>query len=523
MPPGRRAFPGTQVPRTTKVQVIPAPVGGIDSVSPLVATEPGYCLQAVNLVPVGQGMRVRSGYSSYATALTGTGGVRTVIPFAGATTSKLFGVTSTTIWDITAGGAAVSALALSSSADPAGWGTWTNFVSDAGPHYAFYADEQNGLYRYEESGSWAAVADITGVAASDLVFTTQHQGRMWFAEKDSGNGWYLAAGAISGAATKFSFGNKFRHGGNLVGLYPWTVDGGEGLDDHLVAISSGGDVMVYKGIDPSSASTWELVGQYYVGALPAGRRIANNEGGDLYILSQYGVIPLTRLMQGQIVQQDASQLSRNISPLIAEAMALTRTSRGWEMRNVPSENVFLVSRPALTGFADLQFALSTHTNGWTTFNDLPYQTGDTWEGSFYFGDTDGTVWKLNGNADDGEAIMFALLTTFQEYGEVGLYSRVQFLRPVFRSDGAPSYAVEARYDYNVMPVLAPSATPVLSGSLWDVALWDVAVWSATGAVVQSVAGTYGIGRAMAMAMTGSSSTETLFIRSDIFFDSAGPL
>jgi hypothetical protein len=56
-----------------------------------------------------------------------------------------------------------------------------------------------------------------------------------------------------------------------------------------------------------------------------------------------------------------------------------------------------------------------------------------------------------------------------------------------------------------------------------VALWDSAIWSSSGAVVQSVIGATGIGRAMAMALAGTSDSETLFIRTDIMFDSAGPL
>lgn len=522
--PKRPSWTGAALSRTTKVQVVPSPVGGINAVSPYVATEPSYCLVATNLNATGQGMRVRSGHTVFAENI-GTDGIRTVIPFEGSTESKLFAVASDGIFDVSAGGAGPwsAAVTFGTSSSNSGWGSWTNFVADAGNHYVFYADEENGLYRYVEGGSWAAVTDITGVTEADLHFVTQHQSRVWFAEAASATGWYLAAGTISGAATPFYFGNKFKHGGILKGLYTWTVDGGEGLDDHLVAISSGGDVMVYKGIDPSQASSWELVGQFYVGQLPAGRRVAQTEGGDLYILSQYGVIPLTRLMQGQLVQQEGAQLSRNISPLIAQAMSLTINSRGWEMKNIPSENVFIVARPALTGQAELQFTLSSHTNGWTTWEDLPYQTGDVWEGTFYFGDPDGNLYILDGNTDDEEAITFSLLTSFQEYGETGQYHRVHFMRPVFRAAGAPSFALLPRYDYNTDPPIAPSAVPVVTGPLWDIALWDSAYWTSDGVVVQPVTAGTGIGRAMAIAMIGTSSFETLFIRCDLMFDTGSIL
>ncbi len=523
-PPGAKLWGPRPSPRTTKVQVVPAPVGGLNLVSPLVATEPGYCLVATNLVATGTGMRVRSGHTTYATDVD-VDGIRTIIPFQGAAESALFAVSPNGIYDVSGGGAGPWAAEVSfpSAADPAGWGTWTNFAADSGLHYAFYADEQNGLYRRLEGGTWGAVTDITGVSEATLTFVTQHMERVWFAQAGTAVAWYLAAGSIAGAATAFNFGSKFAHGGTLVGLYSWTVDGGEGVDDHLVAIGSGGDVVIYKGTDPSSATTWALVGQYYVGRLPAGRRIAQNEGGDLYILCQYGVIPLTRLLQGTLVQDAQAQLSRNISPLIADAMALTISSRGWEMRNIPSENAFVVARPAIAGFENLQFALSSHTNGWTTFENLPYQTGEVWDGSFYIGGSDGTVYLFSGNTDLDEAIPFGLLSSFQEYGETGLYHRVQFMRPVFRSTGAPSYTAEARYDYDDDPPTSPTATPVVTGSLWDVALWDTAVWTSSGSVIQSVIGGTGIGRAMAIALAGTSDSETLFIRTDIMFDTAGPL
>jgi hypothetical protein len=51
---------------------------------------------------------------------------------------------------------------------------------------------------------------------------------MWFGS---------AVNALYGTVTSWDFGSKFKHGGNLVGLWSWTVDGGIGIDDYLVAIA----------------------------------------------------------------------------------------------------------------------------------------------------------------------------------------------------------------------------------------------------------------------------------------------
>ncbi len=521
--PRNKPWQGVGQERATQVVMVPPPAGGITAVQPYAQMDPNYCISAINLISDGTGMKVRTGYTDFASNLNGS--VRCIIPFIGATTNALHAVTEDGIINITAGGSGpwVPDTTFGVSTSSTGWGVWTNYVSDGGTHYALYADEDNGLYRCQEGGAWAAVTDITGVNEANLAFVTQHNGRLWFAEKNSSSAWYLAAGAISGAATRFYFGNKFSHGGTLVAMYVWTVDGGNGVDDLFVAVGSGGDVIVYKGHNPDDASSWEQVGQYYVGRLPAGRRVANDESGELYIISQYGVIPLSRLITGQLVQQESTQLSKNIAPLVADSMKLTITLRGWELRNVPSENAFFLSRPDLTGFQPQQFVLSTRTNGWTIYNGLPYQTGDTFDGVFYFGDSDGNVWTLTGTTDNGDAITFGMVTSFQEYGAVGLYKRAQFMRPVFLASNPPTYALTARYDYHLdLPDLTGTA-PIISGALWDVALWDEAMWSSSGAVAQSVVAASGIGRAVAIAIRGSASSETNLIRIDLMLDTGGPL
>lgn len=530
--PQRGASLGTNQPAATKVVGIPAPIGGINAVDALASIDPKYCLNAVNLIADGRTMLVRPGYQEFATSVGNGNGVRTVMPFTGATAAanELFAVCQEGIYEITSGGAIGAASIALSNAASCGWGVWTNFVLDNGAHYLFYADPVDGLYQWISGGPWAAVTAITGVAETNLVFVTQFKGRLWFIEKDSARGWYLASGAVAGAATRFDFGNKFIHGGNLVGLYNWTVDGGEGVDDHLVAISSTGDVMVYKGTDPSSTATWDLVGQYYIGAVPAGFRVAAPQGGDLYMLSQYGVIPLTRLMQGTLVQQEQAQLSRNIAPLIASTMSTTRQTNGWEMRNIPSANVFIVATPEVASQDTLQYVLSTKTEGWTIWNDVPYYSGEVYLGDFYFGNNDATVYKLTGYTEgadssglNGTDIVWSLFTTFQDYGDVGNYHVPGFARVVFTAGAAPGLAISARFDYDMSsaPTSGSAASVVLA--LWDVALWDTALWGASTATFTRTFGLAGIGRTVALALGGSSNSEVGLVRMDLFAQGGGPL
>lgn len=521
---------------TIRAFPFPAPGGGINAVDPIASLDPKFAVLSNNMIPDGRGLRVRTGSQQFATSV-GASDIRTIIPLQGATAAadRLFCASTAGIYDISAGGAGpwVVNAAFISSAGDAGFGVWTDYVLDNGAHYAFYADAVNGLFQYTAPGPWAATGGaITGPAggSAQLMFVMQHKGRLWFVENNSARAWYLATGAVAGACTRFDFGNKFKHGGTLVGLWNWTVDGGIGVDDHLVALSSGGDVIVYKGTDPSTAATWDVVGQYYIGGVPAGRRQGASVGGELFLLSQLGVLPMSRLISGAPVQTNDIYASRNISPLITTEMALSRNQTGWELRSIPSESVFVAAVPKQTGLAYKQYAMSTKTQGWCVFQDLEYVTGDVYQGTFYIGSSAGVVYKMTGHSDKvvlagtgGNAITFSVITAFSDLAESAAYHQVQFLRPVFRASAVPLYNITARYDYNTDDYTGLPVSTTTTAFLWDAAtsLWDAAIWGADAATIESVVGGTGIGRAVAAVLLGTSTGETNLIRIDIMYTTGG--
>lgn len=533
---GRRAPTLAVSPQVTKPVPVPAPQGGINAVDGLIAMSPEEAIFMNNMSPSQYGTRVRTGYMEWVTEVAGDGN-RTLIPFIGSnedgSADRLFVVSSDAIYDVsTSGTAPAPLLALASISATSGFGIWTAYTTIAG-HFALYCDEQNGYYRYPQGGPWVRTtgAEVTGVNPNNLVSVVIFKSKAWFVERNTAFAWYLPTDAVIGAATRFNFGNKFKKGGTLQNLFVWTIDGGEGVDDYLVAVSSAGDVVVYKGNDPASATDFVQHGAWFIGPPPVGRRIGGNFGGELYLLSTYGLLPMSALMSGQLVQMEQAYLSRKITPLINIEMVASRETRGWEVKLFSKDNALIISAPKRDAFPYTQFAQSTNNQGWSVWKNIPYLNGEEWHGDFYVAAEDGTVYVLTGNLDavtldesSSVRIEWSVLQSFQDYSEPGRYHRGQYIRPVFIADQVPNYTIEVRYDYNLSDIFG-TAVPggPSSGPLWDVAVWDVALWGGDFLVADTPQGGAGMGRAMAIGINGNSGSETILVRYDLMFDSGGML
>ena len=520
-------------PNYARTFQVPPPKGGINALQNLAEQTPDDAVAMINLIPAPSGATTRDGYREWATNV-GTGGILTVIPFVGATPGddRLFACANNGIYDVTASSAAPTLLiAFGTVNDTSGLGVWQNFVNTNGDYFCLYTDETNGYYVYTETtGLWTKIVmgggatQISGTDPVNFVSVLVWKSRVWFVEKNSGRAWYTAVGALYGAVTSFNFGNKFQHGGDLRAQYNWSVDGGEGVDDYLVSISGGGDVIVYKGSDPSAAATFAQQGQYFIGPPPAGRRLADKFGGELYLLSSFGIIPTSQLLSGQVVSEEATLVTRKITPLINADMRLYRDQIGWEIRYIPTQNLLMVATPKQTGLDYRQYVQNLDTRGWAIYRDFPMFTGDTWHGFFYEGSEDNILYVHTGDIENvlldddesGEPIDWSVLTSYQDYDLPAGNRVAQLIRCTFIAAVSPAYVAVAKYDYDMTePLMTPIVAPSLSGSLWDVALWDVGLWGGSVVTINPLRGANGIGRSLAIWVRGNSRTKTTLIRADV--------
>jgi hypothetical protein len=198
-------------PVTFKNHTVPSSVGGINSINALNAMSPADCIYTYNLMPVEYGLELRKGYREWANGC-GTGDVRTMLNYEsnkrGIENDRLWAVTNEGIWDVTTFGttAPVQEVVFADTSDPAGWGVKAEFTNDAGLHYMFYADGQNGLWQFSDlldtwtqpvggtaAGEWYWDPPGGGVdlpfPVGDIAFVMLHKLRIWVILEDQDDGW----------------------------------------------------------------------------------------------------------------------------------------------------------------------------------------------------------------------------------------------------------------------------------------------------------------------------------------------
>ena len=525
-------------PQTMKVTTLPAPTGGMDSRQNLADEQLDLCLFSYNLNPAEYGMAVRQGYRRYQTDVqdVASDGVRTIIPYAGLAQDgledRLFAVTNEGIFDVTTeNGTPSLSLTFADQTGEAGYGVYTAYVTDAEVALVFYADRVNGLFTYDPgTDTWAQTTGLTGLDETLVSFVTVHKQRLWLAIQGEATAYYLAVASIAGNVKPFYFGSKFAHGGELVGLYNWTVDGGEGVNDHLVAVSRGGDVLPYVGSDPES-NDWSNIGTFFIGEIPRGNKIGSEFGGDLLLLSEFGVTAMSDLLRSSTALDLSSQsITFKIAALIRRELRELKDALGWELRYIPTQALLILQTPLRSATSYQQFILLRTTQGWCYWRDVPMTCIDAWRGAAVFGTAANTVERMDvardavniETDDEGVQIGFSILGNFTSLGDRGLYKRCEFIRPTFIGSEPVTFSTKAFYDYQIDEAMPPPVSPAIQGGLWNAGIWDLDVWATKSFNPEfDVRGALGIGRTIGAACAGYGTTGTYLVSVDLGWRTGG--
>ena len=459
--------------KISKQTSIPAAVGGWNARDPIANMEPQDAILMDNLFPTASDVMLRKGETDHVTGISGQ--VETLMAYlAPDGTEELYAAAGTDFYDVTTAGAVGAAVV--SSLTNARW-NWSIYTTSA----ATYLVTCNGAdsVRYYDGSSWIEVTGvstpaITGVTTSTLISPTVHKNRLWFVQKDTLTAWYLPTDAVGGAATAFPLNGVASKGGRLVDVGTWTLDAGEGVDDHWVGVTSEGQIIVYKGTDPSSSNTWGLVGVWNL-AQPLSNRPLLKWGGDLLLALKDGVYPLAKALISADLDPRIA-LTDKIRQAMSEAATLYGSNYGWQMLHYPSADMLLLNVPVATGSGQQQYAMNTITGAWGRFKGVESNCWCLFDGEPYFGG-DGYVGKFWASFDDnGTNIEGDLKQAFNYFSARGILKDFKDIRPTFAANGSPSILAALNVDYqDDEPTGSLSFNPT-SYAVWDTSVWDTGIW-----------------------------------------------
>lgn len=538
--------------RTAIPARMPAPVRGLNTVDSFALMDPQYGLSIQNFICTPQGLSVRQAYKRWTTNLPGP--TTSLLTYHGktSTSSKLFAVSSGEFYDVTNPGDAGSPVITGLTPEAGYWQSAVQSNSTA-PNSFMFAVNGVDMPQMYDGTNWIACSQVstpagpgqfkttdnngTAVNIANFVDVLLHQQRLWFVAGNSTKAYYLDIASVGGNLTAFDFGPFFPSGGNLQKLATWTGDmsGSLGSQAVLVAMSDRGDVVIYAGGNPQDSNDWKMSGQLKIGA-PIGRRCTTQYQGDLLLLTQDGLVPMSRYIASGRTDSSAA-VTYKIGPTISNIVSQYGDKPGFECVVYPGNDVMLMNVPQSSQVNNFQFCMHTQTMGWTQFTGWPAQCFGQFKDALYFGGPDFIGICFTGYKDDAEldgsggnnviaTAMSAFNSLDDQIGAPGLIKQVTQIKPYIISGILnPKISVGVNADFNLIPITGSATVAPNTGGIWDLSTWDHpdATWVGTlipynrWSRVTCYPGSY-----FAVVLSVSAVEDTLWSATDLMIRVGGP-
>lgn len=463
---GRRAVPTT----------LPAPTGGLNGRDALAEMPHKDAFVLDNWFPNSTTVDTRGGSLDYSTGLPGA--VESLEVYTGAAGAKMLAFSNGGIYDVTAGGAVGAALLGGQASSK----VTSCMFSNAGSQFMLIYSGADAPLSY--NGAALAGLVITGLTGSqNLIFAAMaFKGRVLLAQTGMLGFYYLAVGAIQGAASYFDLQQQSVRGGSLAAICSISQeDNGTTPQDYAVFVTTEGEYIVYNGTDPSSAANWALVGRYF-GPPPIGKKGWFRYRGDVYFITEEGILSLTQIRETSGADPDkyiSAKLGRNYSDLTSTFQA----THGWCGLTYPRGKSLIVNVPSSSGVY-YQFAMNTNTGAWCRFTGWNGLCFNTFNRRMYFGTQGGKVVLADqGFTDNGAQVTGSARqawNTFDADDGIGDEDKqFHFATFALLVDGAPSLSCAVNVNFEDDRPQDVTGIVTAAGADWDTSDWDTTDWGGT--------------------------------------------
>ncbi|HHA19471.1 MAG TPA: hypothetical protein ENK70_07185 [Methylophaga sp.] len=346
------------------------------------------------------------------------------------------------------------------------------------------------------------------------VFAFNH--RLYFWNSDTQDFCYSEVDAIQGKLSLFRLSLVGRFGGNLVAINSISMNSGDGLNDYLLFFMSSGEVIIYTGSDPSSATDWLIHGVYRIHA-PFNQNSIIRLGGDLLVLANNDVVSMKRMIVEGITNI-ASNIANTINSISISAAS---TDNRWNLLLSESKGFTVVNVPIGTNDSK-QLILNTSDNTISTFVGLNAWCWGERAGTLYFCDNPngGTpaLHKYEGNVDIDQRIKARVQMAYTDLGTPKL-KQIAAVRVIIQYFDELTFRIGIGTDFDAdieMVVVDDAAT---LQPAWDVAEWDESGWYKSTGVVVDEWDVFGeIGQDLSLVLEIESNDYVRWSRVDLLVD-----
>lgn len=513
---------GIKRQRDASMKHVSAPTGGLNARDSIAEMPIQDAVILNNMFCLPDKVMLRRGSAWFATGIVGA--IETLAAYNKADgTAQRFAATTANIYDVTVAGAVGVPVV---TAQTSGRWQWIN-IATPGNSFLYMVNGADDPELYDGT-TWtaingASVPAITGVTTNLLINIMAHGQRVYFIEKNTLTFWYLPPDSVGGVAASFDLTTLCVRGGYLVAMFSWTIDAGNGLDDHAVFITSEGEVLGYRGTDPNTPADWVLVGIFYLGR-PIGRRCGIQYGADILLITEDGVIPLSAaLISGRVNNQPA--ITNKIQSAISDAIELYGSFFGWQLVLNSAANMLILNVPTSTT-TSIQYVMNTISGAWSSWDSLNAHCWVEQDGLIYFGGLT-IVYKAWVGTSDPDSLGAASninAEALQAFSYMGTTLQKSFkqARPIIGID-VPSIGVliGVNVDYEETPPTGLISFPSSNVGIWDASLWDVAVWGGDIYISKSWQSVQGFGYSGAMHMKITTKTsQFIWMATDYLYQTA---
>jgi hypothetical protein len=441
--------------------------------------------------------------------------------YSSGTANTLFAAAGTAIYNVTAAGAVGAAVVTSLTNARF---QYVNF-NVGGTAYLLAVNGADKLRGWNGSAWYIdgdGSHDITGIDTATCPNIAVFKNRIWLIPTGSLKAWYLPINAIAGAATGLDMSSIASLGGYLMAAMTWTLDGGYGMDDHLAFITSNGEVIVWRLVDPTAPTGISLIGVWQLGA-PIGRRCWTKYGGDLLIITQDGVVPMSAALQSSRLDPKVS-ITDQIQYAMSTAITSYGSNFGWQIIGFPRGSQLYLNVPVAAGSTQQQYVQNNITRAWCNFTGWEANCFETLNDELYFGGNGYVGHAWNGTTDNGASIPGFALQSFQEHGTPA-QKQCKMIRYHLQTDGEPAIYGNVNVDFDLSDTSAQlSAGSGGSSALWGSGTWGVSLWGSGLVPSADWQGATGIGYSFAPILkTATNGIQLQWASTDLILERGGAL